>query len=90
MVNYPRLLARAYAYVIQNAHHVITLTCEPGCSHIHCILSHQVFFFIDPDFAKDPNMKDITDVTLSYTFWKSSVANDIDEEDGEEIVFRTG
>lgn len=28
-----------------------------------------VFFFIDPDFATDPNMKGIDTVTLSYTFF---------------------
>lgn len=28
-----------------------------------------VFFFIDPDFAKDPSMKNIDTITLSYTFF---------------------
>lgn len=28
-----------------------------------------VFFFIDPDFASDPNMKGIDTITLSYTFF---------------------
>lgn len=28
-----------------------------------------VFFFIDPDFAKDPAMKGIDTITLSYTFF---------------------
>ena len=28
-----------------------------------------VFFFIDPDFVKDPQMKGIDTVTLSYTFF---------------------
>jgi len=27
-----------------------------------------VFFYIDPDFVNDPNMKGIEQVTLSYTF----------------------
>jgi cytochrome c oxidase assembly protein subunit 11 len=28
-----------------------------------------VFFYIDPDFVNDPNMKGIEQVTLSYTFF---------------------
>ena len=35
-----------------------------------------VFFFIDPEFADDPTMKNIVTVTLSYTFFsKGSVLN---------------
>ncbi|KAI5779275.1 cytochrome c oxidase assembly protein COX11 [Geopyxis carbonaria] len=30
-----------------------------------------VFFFIDPDFLEDPQMKGIDTVTLSYTFFKA-------------------
>ncbi|KAJ3394940.1 nuA3 HAT complex component nto1 [Lobulomyces angularis] len=30
-----------------------------------------VFFYIDPEFAYDPWMKDVKDITLSYTFFKS-------------------
>lgn len=31
-----------------------------------------VFFFIDPDFVRDPAMKSIDTVTLSYTFFSKS------------------
>ncbi|KHJ30883.1 putative cytochrome-c oxidase assembly protein [Erysiphe necator] len=30
-----------------------------------------VFFYIDPDFVNDPNMKGIEQVTLSYTFFSN-------------------
>jgi cytochrome c oxidase assembly protein subunit 11 len=30
----------------------------------------QVFFFIDQEFATDPNMKGINNLILSYTFFK--------------------
>ncbi|GAV50048.1 hypothetical protein ZYGR_0S01820 [Zygosaccharomyces rouxii] len=30
-----------------------------------------VFFFIDPDFASDPNMRNIDDIMLHYTFFKA-------------------
>lgn len=32
-----------------------------------------VFFFIDPDFAKDPAMKGIDTITLSYTFFSKII-----------------
>jgi len=35
-----------------------------------------VFFYIDPEFATDPRMKGINNITLSYTFFK--VAEDMD------------
>jgi cytochrome c oxidase assembly protein subunit 11 len=33
-----------------------------------------VFFFIDPDFLEDPLMKDVSTITLSYTFFNSKYA----------------
>lgn len=30
-----------------------------------------VFFYIDPDFLTDPNMKGIETLTLNYTFFKA-------------------
>ncbi|WPK27451.1 hypothetical protein PUMCH_004839 [Australozyma saopauloensis] len=35
-----------------------------------------VFFFIDPDFAKDSAMKNIDDVVLNYSFFKASHLDD--------------
>lgn len=32
-----------------------------------------VFFFIDPEFANDPLMKDVKTITLHYTFFKSKI-----------------
>lgn len=29
-----------------------------------------LFFFIDKDFMDDPQMRDIDDIVLSYTFFK--------------------
>ena len=30
-----------------------------------------VFFFIDPEFVKDPKMEFVDEITLSYTFFES-------------------
>ncbi|CCG23765.1 Cox11 cytochrome oxidase assembly protein [Candida orthopsilosis Co 90-125] len=43
-----------------------------------------VFFFIDPDFAKDPNMRSIDDVVLHYSFFKAAYS------DGELSAVPTG
>lgn len=34
-------------------------------------LDMPVFFYIDPEFADDPNMTDVSDITLSYTFFRA-------------------
>jgi cytochrome c oxidase assembly protein subunit 11 len=34
-----------------------------------------VFFFIDPDFAKDPQMRNIEDVVLNYSFFRASYSD---------------
>lgn len=34
-------------------------------------LDMPVFFYIDPDFAVDPTMSDVFDITLSYTFFRA-------------------
>ncbi|RHY06340.1 hypothetical protein DYB25_010193 [Aphanomyces astaci] len=39
-----------------------------------------VFFFIDPDIVDDPSMQNVSNITLSYTFFKT---DDVDEEDVE-------
>jgi hypothetical protein len=30
-----------------------------------------VFFYIDPDFVRDPNLQGVHDISLSYTFFES-------------------
>lgn len=35
-----------------------------------------VFFFIDPDFANDPRMRNIEDIILHYAFFKAHYEND--------------
>ena len=39
-----------------------------------------VFFYIDAEFATDPRMRGVDQLTLSYTFFK------VDEEDDDEEV----
>lgn len=34
-----------------------------------------VFFFIDPDFAKDPQMRNVEDVVLNYSFFRASYSD---------------
>ena len=39
-----------------------------------------VFFFIDPDFLNDPQMKGIETITLSYTFFSELHSLDVPPE----------
>ena len=48
------------------------------------VIDMPVFFYIDPEFAKDPAMDAVTDITLSYTFFKTG-EEDV-EEDEEEVA----
>jgi cytochrome c oxidase assembly protein subunit 11 len=42
-----------------------------------------VFFFVDPDFLKDPQVSYVRTIVLGYTFFRTDVDDDIDEEEGE-------
>lgn len=37
----------------------------------HASADLPVYFFVDPDFAKDPDMADVRSITLSYTFFRA-------------------
>lgn len=47
-----------------------------------------VFFFIDPEFADDPQLSRCANITLSYTFFQTDLddEDDDDEADDEEVV----
>ena len=48
-----------------------------------------VFFYIDPEFALDPYMKNINHLTLSYTFFKvddDDAAHEDDDDDSPTVV----
>jgi cytochrome c oxidase assembly protein subunit 11 len=42
-----------------------------------------VFFFIDPDICDDPFMRNINNITLSYTFFKTDDVNEEEVDDDE-------
>lgn len=42
-----------------------------------------VFFFVDPEFAKDPQLARVNNITLSYTFFQT---DEDDEEDDDDDV----
>ena len=49
-----------------------------------------VFFYLDPEFAADPAMVDVRDVTLSYTFFRSDDFDELEEEEEEEEARAAG
>ncbi|EDQ91055.1 uncharacterized protein MONBRDRAFT_15576 [Monosiga brevicollis MX1] len=42
-----------------------------------------VFFYIDPEFAEDPSMYKVRDITLSYTFFQARNTEQIESMDDE-------
>jgi len=44
-----------------------------------------VFFFIDPDIMNDPQLRHVSSVTLSYTFFQTDVDYDDEDEDENDI-----
>ena len=42
-----------------------------------------VFFFIDPEFADDPQLKRVNNITLSYTFFQTDEDDVDDDDDGK-------
>ncbi|QLL30927.1 hypothetical protein HG536_0A07420 [Torulaspora globosa] len=44
-----------------------------------------VFFFIDPDFASDPAMRNIDDIILHYTFFRAHYADGSAVSDGAKV-----
>ena len=45
-----------------------------------------VFFFIDPEMLKDPQVSYIKSVTLSYTFFQTDQDDDEDDDEEDEKV----
>lgn len=43
-----------------------------------------VFFFIDPEYADDPQLSRINNITLSYTFFQTDEDDEADDDDNEE------
>lgn len=37
----------------------------------HFQVDMPVFFYIDPEFAEDPHMENVSQITLSYTFFEA-------------------
>ena len=40
-----------------------------------------VFFYVDPEFATDPKLRSVNQLTLSYTFFKISEEEDDSEDE---------
>jgi cytochrome c oxidase assembly protein Cox11 len=45
-----------------------------------------VFFYIDPDFVKDPAMDSVNNIVLSYTFFKTGEEEPVVSTAGKETV----
>jgi len=43
-----------------------------------------VFFFIDPEYADDPQLSKVANITLSYTFFQTDEDDDDDDDDDED------
>ena len=43
-----------------------------------------VFFYIDPEIVDDPAMQNVSNITLSYTFFKTGADDEAEEEQEEE------
>ena len=48
-------------------------------------VSMPVSFFIDPEILNDANAKDITDITLSYTFYRAPADKDLKSPSDETV-----
>ena len=44
-----------------------------------------VFFYIDPEFYEDDQLRDVNHITLSYTFFKTEDDEEEEEEEEEEV-----
>ena len=56
--------------------HWILLKYTPACSGSTLKLAVPVIYFVDPKALDDPNMKDVEQITLSYTFHRTKSGED--------------
>ena len=43
-----------------------------------------VFFFIDPEYEKDPGLASVNNITLSYTFFFTDEDDDDEDDDKDD------